>query len=68
MLPFNLCRVVLAGGYAVGAVVPSMRGIVRRVELMWMGQEQDAAWSRSVEVDRNHYVAEVLGQNEPSAQ
>lgn len=62
MLPLRLCRAAIASGYAIGVVLPPVRGIVRRVELMWMGQAQDAGWARSIAADRNSYVADVLSQ------
>ena len=62
MLPVPLCRAAIASGYAIGVVLPPFKGIVRRVELMWMGQAQDAGWARSVAADRNSYVADVLSQ------
>jgi dTDP-4-dehydrorhamnose reductase len=59
-LPASFCRVLVAGGYVVGAAIPAVNGLVRRVELMWLGQDQDAAWARSVGLDRQFYVADVL--------
>ena len=64
MLPLFLCRAAIAAGYAVGSVLTPVKGIVRRVELMWMGQAQDALWATSVAADRNSYVADLLNQRD----
>lgn len=47
MIPRIVCRALLGAGYLIGKVSPRVRGTVRRVELMWMGQAQDAAWAAS---------------------
>jgi dTDP-4-dehydrorhamnose reductase len=59
-LPAPLCRVIVGIGRVVGHVVPEVAGVVRRVEVMWFGQEQvhssfDAPCGRDA-------VAEVLRQ------
>ena len=60
-LPKTLCRALISAGYAFGAAVPQIRGHVRRVELMWLGQGQNAAWAKSVGLEKNSYVADVFG-------
>ncbi|WP_166805320.1 NAD-dependent epimerase/dehydratase family protein [Cryobacterium sp. TMT4-10] len=59
-LPAGFCRALIAGGYLFGSFIPSLRGPVRRVELMWLGQAQDASWARSVGLEKNSYLAEVF--------
>ncbi|QHO70942.1 hypothetical protein BHD05_03265 [Marisediminicola antarctica] len=62
MLPLAVCRAVLAVGFAAGSVAPPLRGIVRRVEVMWMGQAQNATWARSAGFSETETgrVADVL--------
>jgi UDP-N-acetylmuramyl pentapeptide phosphotransferase/UDP-N-acetylglucosamine-1-phosphate transferase len=60
VLPAGLCRFLVRIGYAVGRAVPRVSGLVRRVELMWLGQAQDAVWARSAGLESNSYVAQVL--------
>lgn len=59
-LPVSFCRASIAVGYAVGTIVLPVKGLVRRVEVMWFGQEQDAAWAKSVGLEKNSYVADVF--------
>jgi uncharacterized membrane protein len=42
-----LCRALVAGGYIAAAFLPRLTGAVRRVEVMWFGQEVDDRWARS---------------------
>jgi UDP-N-acetylmuramyl pentapeptide phosphotransferase/UDP-N-acetylglucosamine-1-phosphate transferase/nucleoside-diphosphate-sugar epimerase len=60
VLPAALCRALVAIGYTVARVLPPLNGMVRRVELMWLGQAQDARWAASVGVHADSFVAEVL--------
>ncbi|WP_241982022.1 NAD-dependent epimerase/dehydratase family protein [Cryobacterium sp. TMT3-29-2] len=60
-LPLTLCRALIGIGYSVGTVAPPVRGLVRRVELMWLGQDQNAAWARSVGLEGNSYLTDVFG-------
>ncbi len=47
-LPGWLCRGVLKGGYLVsGLMGERLHGPIRRVELMWFGQEQVPGWAES---------------------
>jgi UDP-N-acetylmuramyl pentapeptide phosphotransferase/UDP-N-acetylglucosamine-1-phosphate transferase/nucleoside-diphosphate-sugar epimerase len=46
-LPVLLCRALVAGGYIAAAFLPRLTGAVRRVEVMWFGQEVDDRWARS---------------------
>jgi hypothetical protein len=64
LLPAGLCRLAVSFGYSVGRINPRVSGLVRRVELMWFGQSQDAAWARSVGLESNSYVADVLADDE----
>ncbi|MDO5677057.1 MAG: NAD-dependent epimerase/dehydratase family protein [Propionibacteriaceae bacterium] len=41
VLPRAFCLAMLGVGRAVGKAVPRVAGIVRRVELMWLGQDQE---------------------------
>ncbi|SDK42934.1 UDP-N-acetylmuramyl pentapeptide phosphotransferase/UDP-N-acetylglucosamine-1-phosphate transferase [Cryobacterium psychrotolerans] len=59
-VPAAVCRSLVTLGYAIGHVLPPVNGLVRRVELMWLGQEQDAQWARTVGLEQNSYVADVL--------
>ncbi|MFC6354660.1 NAD-dependent epimerase/dehydratase family protein [Luethyella okanaganae] len=53
VLPRRLCGVAVCLGYAATAVLGRRHaGAVRRVELMWFGQEQDASWARSIRLER----------------
>jgi nucleoside-diphosphate-sugar epimerase len=46
VLPAALCRAMVAGGYAVSSLVRGrLDGQVRRVELMWFGQDQVPGWA-----------------------
>lgn len=48
-LPAWLCRAVLATGYAVSRLLGErLHGPIRRVELMWFGQEQLPGWAEAV--------------------
>lgn len=60
LLPAGLCRAAVAVGYVAGAVLPPVNGIVRRVELMWLGQRQDARWATSIGLPTVSEVADVL--------
>ncbi|WP_323958771.1 NAD-dependent epimerase/dehydratase family protein [Arthrobacter sp. JZ12] len=46
LLPSVLCRLVLRCAYAVSSLLGErLHGAVRRVELMWFGQDQVAGWT-----------------------
>jgi hypothetical protein len=62
-LPASLCRVIVRLGFAVGSIVPRVSGMVRRVELMWFGQAEDARWAKSVGLESNGYVADVFADH-----
>jgi hypothetical protein len=59
-IPAAACRALITIGYTIGLLLPPVKGLVRRVELMWLGQEQDAAWARSVGLEKGSYVADVF--------
>ncbi|MDF9279397.1 NAD-dependent epimerase/dehydratase family protein, partial [Arthrobacter sp. EH-1B-1] len=45
VLPAFLCRLILRTGYGVSALLKErLHGSIRRVELMWFGQDQVAGW------------------------
>ncbi|MEO8261266.1 MAG: NAD-dependent epimerase/dehydratase family protein [Pseudolysinimonas sp.] len=60
ILPALLCRLVIGAGYVVAMVVPGLAGAVRRVELMWFGQAEDAAWARGIDFVVPSRVGAVL--------
>ncbi|MCL3862921.1 NAD-dependent epimerase/dehydratase family protein [Actinotalea sp. K2] len=60
LLPASACRAFVSIGYLAGRVVPGLNGLVRRVEVMWLGQRQEASWARSVSLDGRSYVRETL--------
>lgn len=46
MVPAPLCRLLVAGGYGVSSLLRGrLDGHVRRVELMWFGQDQVQGWA-----------------------
>lgn len=61
-LPAWLCRAVLAAGYAVsgGLLGERLHGPLRRVELMWFGQEQVPGWAEAQGLAPAPAVAQVL--------
>lgn len=67
-LPLALCRLMIKLGYAAGSIASPLNGVVRRVELMWVGQQQDAAWARSVGLEGHSYVVEVFAHSVTDAQ
>ncbi|MHA7269638.1 NAD-dependent epimerase/dehydratase family protein [Arthrobacter sp. HLT1-20] len=49
VIPLWLCRPILASGYFVsGLLGERLHGSLRRVELMWLGQEQTPGWAEEV--------------------
>jgi hypothetical protein len=65
VLPASLCRLAIRIGYTLGrATGGRLNGAVRRLELMWFGQAQDAAWSREVAPQFPHFVADVLASSQ----
>lgn len=60
-LPRFLCKAVLSAGYFVsGLLGERLHGSLRRVELMWFGQEQTPGWAESVGLTPAPSVATVL--------
>jgi nucleoside-diphosphate-sugar epimerase len=60
-LPAALCRVAVAGGYAASMLVRGrLDGHVRRVELMWFGQDQVPGWAVRAGVVPTARVRDVL--------
>lgn len=55
-----LARTVVGLGYVVGAAVPRLNGTIRRLEVMWFGQGQDASWAQSIGIDGVDRVSSVL--------
>lgn len=63
VLPASLCHVAVATGYALSRVLGGrLAGAVRRVELMWFGQQQRAEWAASAHVELPRLVATVLAR------
>ncbi|TQL48631.1 UDP-N-acetylmuramyl pentapeptide phosphotransferase/UDP-N-acetylglucosamine-1-phosphate transferase [Homoserinimonas aerilata] len=60
MLPKPLCRFFVSSGFLLATIVRPLQGGVRRVELMWFGQEQDAAWARRVGAEGVSFVVEAF--------
>jgi hypothetical protein len=60
VLPAWLCRTIVGSGYVVAAVFPRIAGIVRRVEVMWFGQLQNAAWARKNGLEQPDRVSRIL--------
>lgn len=49
VIPAWLCRPILASGYFVSGILGErLHGPLRRVELMWLGQEQTPGWAEAV--------------------
>ncbi|SEO03761.1 NAD-dependent epimerase/dehydratase family protein [Cryobacterium luteum] len=61
-LPTAFCRQIISVGFAIGKVVTPLNGSVRRIELMWMGQQQRADWARSAGLEKNSYVRDVFSR------
>lgn len=61
VLPRSLCRVILRTGYTVSALLGErLHGSVRRVELMWFGQDQVAGWTAEEGVVLPSRVSSIL--------
>ncbi|MBF0673464.1 MAG: NAD-dependent epimerase/dehydratase family protein [Salinibacterium sp.] len=61
-LPVWLCRAAVASGFAVSRVWPRLAGPVRRVELMWFGQQQRSEWAESQQVVVHQHVRATLSR------
>ena len=60
-LPRWLCHAVLKGGYFLsGLMGERLHGPIRRVELMWFGQEQSAGWAHTAGLVPEAAVRSVL--------
>lgn len=63
MLPGWFCRFALDAGYRVSRLLGErLHGPLRRVELMWFGQQQTPGWAESVGLQPVPAVARVLAQ------
>jgi len=61
VLPAALCRATVATGYAASGLLGGrLDGHVRRVELMWFGQDQVAGWAVREDLRPPAHVREVL--------
>ncbi|GAB3532532.1 hypothetical protein GCM10027403_05000 [Arthrobacter tecti] len=61
VLPAGLCRLVLRAGYAVsGLLRERLHGSIRRVELMWFGQDQVAGWTAEADIRLPGRVSSIL--------
>lgn len=69
-LPRGLCRAALAAGFAVSSRLLGERlhGSLRRVELMWFGQDQEPGWAQTVGLLPTPSAAQVLEQARRRAQ
>lgn len=62
ILPSALCRVVVRSGYGASSLLGGrLDGHVRRVELMWFGQDQVPGWAEWAGVVPAPRVRQVLG-------
>ena len=60
-LPASLCRAAVRFGYLAGRLLGGrLSGPVRRIELMWFGQDQRSAWAERTAVDFPRFVRDVL--------
>lgn len=61
VLPANLCRIILRVGYAVSSLIGErLHGSIRRVELMWFGQDQAAGWADRAGIRLPSKVSSIL--------
>lgn len=61
-LPRWFCKSLVSLGTAVGRVVPEVAGSVRRVELMWFGQQQALAVEEHLRTDADSFrLRQALG-------
>lgn len=61
VLPAGMCRLILRAGYAVsGLLRERLHGSIRRVELMWFGQDQVAGWVADAGVSLPGSVSSIL--------
>ncbi|WP_104165667.1 NAD(P)-dependent oxidoreductase [Arthrobacter sp. SX1312] len=61
VLPAALCRAAVRGGYVVSSLVRGrLDGHVRRVELMWFGQDQAPGWADAQGLTPTARIREVL--------
>lgn len=68
-LPGWLCRTVLKSGYFVsGLLGERLHGPIRRVELMWFGQEQAPGWAETAGLLPEPQVRDVLKQAQQTNQ
>lgn len=65
-LPAWLCSGFVTVGYLVGRVLSPINGLTRRVELMWFGQEQEAAWAERIGFIVNTELPNVLSRGSAS--
>lgn len=60
-LPESLCQIAISAGYRLSELLGDrLSGPVRRVEVMWFGQEIDDSWARSHGLVPQSRVQEVL--------
>ncbi|MDQ0735437.1 NAD-dependent epimerase/dehydratase family protein [Arthrobacter agilis] len=68
VLPSALCRVAVRGGYGVSALLRGrLDGHVRRVELMWFGQDQAPGWALEEGLAPEPRVRAVLAEAQDRA-
>lgn len=61
VLPVWFCRSAVAAARTVSALIPKLRGGVRRIEVMWFGQQQVTTTRRSA---HSEHLRAVLGSSE----
>jgi UDP-N-acetylmuramyl pentapeptide phosphotransferase/UDP-N-acetylglucosamine-1-phosphate transferase/nucleoside-diphosphate-sugar epimerase len=66
-LPVWFCRFAVSSGFIAAAALPPLAGLVRRVELMWFGQRQDAAWAASVGIPATSRVLAILADGQAAS-
>lgn len=61
VLPAPLCRLILRAGYGVSALLKErLHGSIRRVELMWFGQDQVTGWTAEQRIALPYRVSSIL--------
>ena len=59
-VPVWACRALVTIGYSIGRAFEPANGVVRRIELMWFGQQQNAKWAKSVGLEAFSHVHDVF--------
>lgn len=59
-LPTWLCRITVTTGFAAARLIRPLAGVVRRIEVMWFGQEQDPGWRQPARVAESTALLRTL--------